>query len=91
MAMFAVRIIPVAPFTVEGIIAGAVGINVRDYILGTFLGMLPGVLATSVFGHQLTHALEDPARINWWIVGAVIVAFVGLTWYVKRWFARQGA
>lgn len=91
MAMFAVRVIPVAPFTVEGIIAGAVAIKVRDYTLGTFLGMLPGVLATSVFGHQLTHALEDPASINWWIVGAVVAAFVALTWYVKRWFARQSA
>jgi uncharacterized membrane protein YdjX (TVP38/TMEM64 family) len=91
MAMLAVRIIPVAPFGVEGIIAGAVSINVWEYTLGTFLGMLPGVLATSIFGHQLTHALEDPSRINWWIVGGVVAAMAALTWYVKRWFARQSA
>lgn len=91
MAMLAVRIIPVAPFAVEGIIAGAVSIKVWEYTLGTFLGMLPGVLATSVFGGQLTAALEDPSTINWWIVGAVVAAMVALTWYVKRWFAGQGA
>lgn len=89
MAMFAVRIIPVAPFAVEGFIAGAVPIKLWEYTLGTFLGMLPGVLATSVFGGQLTAALEDPSTINWWIVGGVIVAMVALTWYVKRWFASQ--
>jgi uncharacterized membrane protein YdjX (TVP38/TMEM64 family) len=89
MAMLAVRIIPVAPFAVEGFIAGAVPIKLWDYTLGTFLGMLPGVLATSVFGGQLTAALEDPSTINWWIVGGVIVAMVALTWYVKRWFASQ--
>jgi len=89
MAMLAVRIIPVAPFAVEGFIAGAVPIKLWEYTLGTFLGMLPGVLATSVFGGQLTAALEDPSTINWWIVGGVIVAMVALTWYVKRWFASQ--
>jgi uncharacterized membrane protein YdjX (TVP38/TMEM64 family) len=89
MAMLAVRVIPVAPFAVEGIIAGAVPIKVWEYTLGTFLGMLPGVLATSVFGAQLTAALEDPSTINWWIVAAVVIAMVGLTWYVKRWFAGQ--
>jgi uncharacterized membrane protein YdjX (TVP38/TMEM64 family) len=89
MAMLAVRIIPVAPFAVEGFIAGAVPIKLWEYTLGTFLGMLPGVLATSVFGGQLTAALKDPSTINWWIVGGVIVAMVALTWYVKRWFASQ--
>ena len=91
MAMLAVRIIPVAPFAVEGLIAGAVPIKVWHFTLGTFLGMLPGVLATSVFGAQLAAALEDPSKINWWIVAAVVAAMIALTWYVKRWFARQSA
>jgi uncharacterized membrane protein YdjX (TVP38/TMEM64 family) len=91
MAMLAVRIIPVAPFAVEGLIAGAVPIKVWHFTLGTFFGMLPGVLATSVFGAQLAAALEDPSKINWWIVAAVVAAMIALTWYVKRWFARQGA
>jgi uncharacterized membrane protein YdjX (TVP38/TMEM64 family) len=89
MAMLAVRIVPVAPFAVEGLIAGAVPLKLWDYILGTFLGMLPGVLATTVFGSQIAAALEDPSTINWWIVGAVIVAMIALTWYVRRWFAHQ--
>jgi uncharacterized membrane protein YdjX (TVP38/TMEM64 family) len=89
LAVLAVRLMPAAPFAVEGIIAGALRVKVRDYTLGTFLGMLPGVLATSVFGGQLTAALEDPSKINWWIVGGVIAAMAALTWYVKRWFASQ--
>lgn len=44
-AVTAVRIVPAAPFAIEGIIAGAVRIKVWQYTLGTFLGMLPGVLA----------------------------------------------
>lgn len=91
LAMLAVRIVPAAPFAVEGIIAGAVRIKVWDYALGTFLGMLPGVLATTVFGDQIATALEDPSRINWWLVGAVMAALVAMTWYVRRWFASQAS
>jgi len=89
LAMTAIRIVPVAPFVLEGILAGAMRINLWHYTAGTILGMTPGVLATSVFGDQLTRALEDPSSINWWIVTAVVVAFVLLTYFVRRWFARK--
>ena len=84
-AVTAIRLVPAAPFAVEGIIAGAVRIKLWHYTLGTFLGMLPGVLAASVFGAQITAALEDFSAINWWIVGAVIVALALFTYFVRRW------
>ena len=83
-AMTAMRIVPAAPFAVEGILAGAMRVKIWHFTVGTILGTLPGVLATSVFGHQLTAALEDPSKINWWIVAAVVVAFAALIWYFKR-------
>ena len=91
LAIFAIRVVPVAPFPVEGIIAGAARIKVWDYSLGTFLGMLPGVLATTVFGREIERALKDPSKINYWVVGAVIVVFVLMTYFVGRWFAKQQA
>lgn len=89
LAMTAMRIVPAAPFVVEGIIAGAVRIKLWHYTLGTVLGMTPGVLATSVFGAQLTAALEDPSTINWWIIAAVVLAFIAMTWFVKRWLQAR--
>jgi hypothetical protein len=44
-----------------------------------------------VFGSQIAAAREDPSTINWWIVAAVLVAMIALTWFVRRWFAAQGA
>jgi len=88
-AVTAVRLVPAAPFALEGIMAGALRLKLWHYTLGTFLGMLPGVLATSVFGVQITAALEDPSTINWWIVGAVVLAFVLFTYFVRRWFSQQ--
>lgn len=88
-AMTAMRIVPAAPFVLEGILAGAMRIRLWHYMVGTLIGMTPGVLATSVFGDQLTRALEDPSTINWWLVAAVLIAFGVLTWLVRRWFAKR--
>ena len=89
LAITAIRLVPLAPFAIEGIAAGAVRIRLPPYMLGTFVGMLPGVLATSVFGHQLSAALEDPSTINWWIVGGVVLALAALTYAVHRWIAPE--
>jgi uncharacterized membrane protein YdjX (TVP38/TMEM64 family) len=90
-AVFAVRIVPVAPFAIEGMVAGRIPIRLGHFMVGTFLGMLPGTLTTTVFGDQIQDALEDPSRINWALVGAAVLLFVALAAIVKRWFAREQA
>jgi uncharacterized membrane protein YdjX (TVP38/TMEM64 family) len=89
VAVFAVRIVPVAPFAIEGMVAGRVGIKLWHFMAGTFLGMLPGTLTTTVFGDQIQTALEDPSRINWALVAGVIVSFVVMAFAVRRWFGSQ--
>ena len=88
-AVFAVRIVPVAPFAIEGMVAGRIRIKLWHFLLGTFLGMLPGTLTTTVFGNQIQTAIEDPSRINWVLVAGVVVFFVVLIFMVKRWFTAQ--
>lgn len=89
VALTALRLVPLAPFTIEGIVAGAIRIPLRDFTLGTALGMLPGTLAATVFGDQLQIALRDPAQVNLWIVGGVVVALTAATLLVRRWLNAQ--
>jgi uncharacterized membrane protein YdjX (TVP38/TMEM64 family) len=85
VALTALRLVPLAPFTVEGIVAGAIRVPLRDFTIGTAIGMLPGTLAATVFGDQLQIALHDPSKVNLWIVGGVIVALTTATLLVRRW------
>jgi phospholipase D1/2 len=89
VAIFASNMVPVPPFAVQGVIAGAIRIPAWQYAIGSILGMAPGLLAATMFAGQLRAALEDPSTISWWIVAAVAVAFVAFVWAVRRWFARR--
>jgi phospholipase D1/2 len=89
LACFAMRIVPAAPFAIEGIAAGAVRIKLWHFSLGTVLGMAPGTLTTSVFGDQIQTALADPSLINYWLIGGVVAFFAVLILIVRRWFVKQ--
>jgi phospholipase D1/2 len=85
LAMAAVRLVPVAPFAVVNIVAGAVRIRLRHFMGGSAIGILPGTFVATVFGDQLAAGLRDPRSINLWLIcGACLVLFAG-TWAVRRW------
>ena len=88
LAVTAVRFVPLAPFAVESLVAGAIRIKAWHLLVGTFLGMLPGTLTATVFGDQIQTALKDPARINYWVVSAVVIFMVAATLAVRRWLYR---
>jgi phospholipase D1/2 len=85
LAMTALRLVPIAPFLVEGVVAGAARVKLSDFMIGTALGMLPGTLTSTVFGDQLQTWLDDPSRINYWAI-ALVLGLLGIaTWLVRRW------
>ena len=88
-AVFASNQIPVPPFFLQGIIAGAIRIPAWQYALGSALGMLPGLVAAFFFAGELRAWLEDPSTINWWIVAAAAAGFFAFGWWVRRWFKRR--
>ena len=89
LASLAASIAPVAPFPVVGMVAGTVRIKLWQYLAGTMLGMLPGTAATTLFADQLTTALEDPSKINYWVIAAIVLVLVGLTVFSRRWLLKM--
>ncbi len=63
LTIITVRILPVAPFSVINVVAGASHIQFRDYFWGTLIGMLPGILALTAAGKGLGELLfaQKPA------------------------------
>jgi phosphatidylserine/phosphatidylglycerophosphate/cardiolipin synthase-like enzyme/uncharacterized membrane protein YdjX (TVP38/TMEM64 family) len=87
----ALRIVPVAPFTVVNLVAGASAIPVFDYVAGTLLGMLPGLAMISAVGHQFARILTSPTSSDIaWLAAAVvgwIVLSIGVQALVSRYWS----
>ena len=88
IAVTLVRLVPVAPFAVVNVVMGATRIRLHHFIIGTVLGMLPGMLATTVLGDQLTAAISDPTSANFWIAAATVVALATVAFASQRWLRR---
>jgi uncharacterized membrane protein YdjX (TVP38/TMEM64 family) len=89
LAMTLLRLVPIAPFAVESIVAGAIGMRLWHVVVGTAIGLLPGTLTTTVFGDAIETAVTGAGEVNWWLVGAAIALLAGGAWAVKRWFTRM--
>jgi len=84
LAVVTLRIVPVAPFAVLNLFAGAIRVPLRDYVIGTVVGMLPGVVAMSVFAEGLLSLLgrADLRSVALLLVG--VLSLGGLFWLGRR-------
>lgn len=58
------RLVPVFPFFVVNIAPALLGVPLPTYVLGTFLGIIPGTLAFSVAGAGLGSAIKAQNRAH---------------------------
>jgi phosphatidylserine/phosphatidylglycerophosphate/cardiolipin synthase-like enzyme/uncharacterized membrane protein YdjX (TVP38/TMEM64 family) len=88
-AMTLLRLVPLAPFAVESIVAGAIRVKLWHVVVGTAIGLLPGTLTTTVFGDAIETAVTGSGPVNWWLVGGAAGLLAAGAWAVKRWFTRM--
>lgn len=88
-AIVVIRLVPVAPFTVINLVAGASRIRLRDFAVGSLLGMAPGTFVLSVLSGQLVATVREPApaRIAILLILATAIG-VGI-WALSRWLLRR--
>lgn len=88
LAVIAVRMVPIAPFAVVNMIAGASHIRLRDLLLGTFLGMAPGTLAIAVFVETILDAMRHPSPSSGIAVVFTVALIAAGVWLARAWFRR---
>ena len=91
LAIVTLRIVPVAPYAVINLVAGASHISLRDFAIGTLLGLLPGLTAIALFGEGLEQSLRDPdlGSLAW--LAALVAALVALIIWLRGVLARRQA
>lgn len=87
-AVAAMRLLPVAPFTIVNIVSGAVRLPVWNYFVGTFLGVAPGILVINFFARQFARALRQPGPASYALLALAVILTVAGTIWLKRKVAK---
>ena len=87
--MITLRIVPVAPFVIINLVAGASHIRLRDYAIGTAAGMTPGVLALTLFADGLLQALRNPGPKTFAVLTGLVVVILGGGLALRRWLRAR--
>ena len=84
------RLLPLAPFTLVNLAAGAGGIRYRDFILGTAIGLLPGMVLLSIMGDRILRILANPSLGDIGILLLCVAGLIGLAIGAQALLARPG-
>ncbi len=60
--LFTLRLIPAVPFWVLNIVPGVLGVKLRDYVLATFLGIIPATFVYVSIGNGIDSVFESGER-----------------------------
>ena len=90
VAVILARLLPAGPFTLLNVVAGASHIRLRDFLIGTVIGLAPGVVTTSVFVDRAVAAIREPGTHTFlWLV-AIVALVVALVWALRRLLRARG-
>lgn len=90
VSMVVIRMFPVAPFSLINLAAGASHIRLRDFLLGSLLGMSPGIVALAVLTDRFQRLFTQPSWVN--ILALLVILVVlgfGILWAWRR-FVQRG-
>ncbi|MBL6614549.1 MAG: VTT domain-containing protein [Reyranella sp.] len=90
LAVVALRLVPLAPFTFVNLAAGAGGIRFVDFILGSVLGLLPGLALLSVMGDRIISILSHPTIGDIALVILCVLGLIGLAAAAQALLSRRG-
>ena len=92
VAVAMIRMVPVAPFSLVNVLAGASELRLIDFLAGTVLGMAPGIVTMAALGAQIADFAKNASWSNavplgltivLWIAVCLAVQFV-VTWWSGR-------
>jgi len=90
IAVATLRLLPVAPFSIINVVSGAFKVPLRDYLIGSLLGLAPGILLTNLFARQFQSAIRNPGIGTFLILAAlIVVTIIGSIWLKRRFSSAE--
>jgi phosphatidylserine/phosphatidylglycerophosphate/cardiolipin synthase-like enzyme/uncharacterized membrane protein YdjX (TVP38/TMEM64 family) len=84
LAVFIIRHLPIAPYSIVNMVCGASHIRLRDFVFGTMLGMYPATVVTVVFVDRAVAAILEPSALTVALLAAAVAFAIGVVLFFRR-------
>ena len=84
LAVFIIRHLPIAPYSIVNIVCGASHLKMRDFVLGTMLGIYPATIMTVIFVDRAVAAIIKPSAWTVALLGAAVAIAIGMVLFFRR-------
>lgn len=88
VAVYLARKVPL-PFTITNLICGASGVRLRDFVLGTLLGMGAVVVLVAGLGGQLAATAAEPSAESVELAAGILMTGIGASLVIQRLLDRR--
>ncbi len=80
MATAVLRLLPIAPYTIVNLTAGASHLKLGQFMAGSAIGLIPGMAALTVFSGSLYDAITNPSAqtLGILVLVAAVIAVAAL-------------
>lgn len=83
-AVALLRLSPLVPFAAKNYLFGVSRVRLRDYLIGTFIGKLPGTLILTALGTTGRAAMDLKGPARWGLLAGGIAATLIVSWLIGR-------
>ncbi len=84
MAVAILRMLPIAPYTIVNLVAGASHLRLGQFMIGSALGLIPGLTGLTVFSDSLLHAVMNPSLESLGVLAIVAGVIVVVSLVLRR-------
>jgi phospholipase D1/2 len=85
VAVALLRLVPLAPFTVVNVVAGVSEVRLVDFVVGSAIGLAPGIGFATLFGAQLGAWLRDPDLGGLLVLLGALALLLAAGYFLRRW------
>lgn len=88
LAIMLVRILPIAPYSVVSVVAGVARMPRAQYLCGTAIGMLPGIVINALFIDRILAAIRAPGPLTVVLVIVAAAVIVAIAFAIRAYVVR---
>ncbi|WP_157981211.1 TVP38/TMEM64 family protein [Aliidiomarina iranensis] len=87
--MIIINLLPIAPFTLTNVMAGASHIRFRPYLLGSAIGIIPGLALVNFAGSELSKVMQGTDGRSIALSIFILAAITFIIIFGPRWLRRK--